>query len=226
MAQLSRNKNDIKETEANIHFKINNYEGDKVGYIWKFYCDNNYIEQIEEQNGTIEINELNKGTSYFIEGKCTIRVGTKYEIKDPVTNEGTGKYDYDYETYYENDSVNIYTHPGSFSMGAKSYQDYPNDSNSIIANVLTTKKVNQWINHFQKVYHWYNQNNNDYDTLLLQIPDNKIITATWFNACMDAMREVGHRESETTKVKGARSNPPGDIITADLINQMNFSGIN
>ena len=42
-----------------------------------------------------------------------------------------------------------------------------NSSNNIIANVLTTEKINQWIDHFQKAYHWYNQSNNNYNTSLL-----------------------------------------------------------
>ena len=99
-----------------------------------------------------------------------------------------------------------------------------NSSNNIIANVLTTDKINRWINHFQKAYHWYNQNGDNYSTSLLQIPNDKIISANWFNACMDAMRAVGHTEAQTIKVRGAIDNPPGDLITADLINQMNFFG--
>ena len=41
---------------------------------------------------------------------------------------------------------------------------------------------------------------------------------------MDAMRAVGHTNAQTIKVNGAIENPPGDLITANLINQMNFSG--
>ena len=86
---------------------------------------------------------------------------------------------------------------------------------NIIANVLTQEKITNWITHFQKAYHWYNQNNNNYDkTDSLQIPNNKIVSASWFNACMDAMRAVGHSEASTKKVSGANINPPGDLITA------------
>ena len=175
-------------------------------------------------SGNIIFSNLTEGTSYRISGQASCEYkykttetkteidenGEKVEVEVEVEKTGSA-------TQTSNNIV-VYTHPGSFSMGATTD---PNFSNNIIANVLTTEKIDQWIKHFQKAYHWYNQNNNNYNTSLLQIPNNKIVSAKWFNACMDAMQAVGH---STTKVKGASTDPPGDLITASLINQMNFSG--
>jgi hypothetical protein len=56
----------------------------------------------------------------------------------------------------QSSTVTIYYHPGKFSMGAKSGIDYPNSSDSIIANILDSDIINnEWIPHFQKAYHWY-----------------------------------------------------------------------
>ena len=216
MASLSTNRNNVSENEATIKYSVSTYTGDSVSYSWNFGSSN--------QSGSITINIYPEPEGYYdFSAKCTIKVGTKTET---TTGEGENQkteISWDYDYYYESDSIRIYAHPGSFDMEASSSS---NSSNNIIANVLTTDKINRWINHFQKAYHWYNQNGNNYNTSLLQVPNNKIVSAKWFNACMDAMRAVGHTDAQTIKVKGAIDNPPGDLITADLINQMNFSGIN
>jgi hypothetical protein len=117
----------------------------------------------------------------------------------------------------QSNSVDIYFHPGVFDMGATSDSK---SSNNIIANVLTKSKIDSWIAHFQKAYHWKNQSNTNYD-VDLSVTANTPVTATWFNKCMVAMNEFG--KNYKTNYKGGSN---GDIITATLINQMNFSGKN
>ena len=208
MASLSTNRNSVSENQATIKYSVSTYTGDSVSYSWDFGSSS--------QNGSVTINIYPNFEGYDdFSAKCTIKVGTKTET---TTGEGENQkteISWSYEYYYESDSIRVYAHPGSFSMGASSSSS---SSNNIIANVLTTEKINKWINHVQKAYHWYNQSGTNYNTTPLQIPSNKIVSHTWFNACMDAMRAVGHSDASAVKVNS------GDLITADLINQMDFSG--
>ena len=228
---LSRNRNDIKETSGTIHYQTNfniNWPTDSYNHKTSYSGTICGIQIYDDIDGSVTVLNLEKGTPYSYSDN-TITCHYSYNYKVIIT--GTDTQGKPTETEVEksesgqitNDlgSIIIYTHPGSFSMDATSDS---NSSNNIIANVLTTDKINRWINHFQKAYHWYNQSDDNYSTSLLQIPNDKIISANWFNACMDAMRAVGHTEAQTIKVRGAIDNPPGDLITADLINQMNFFG--
>lgn len=145
----------------------------------------------------------------------------------PATEIAPGYWDTKYhEDEKQSDivTIDIYTHPGSFSMNATSNS---NSSNDIIANVLTADRINdEWIPYFKKVYHWYNQNDNNYRYINdLYVEENEPIKAKWFNNCMKAMNSVG--KNFPTNYKGpSEGDEVGDLITADAVNQMNFSGIN
>jgi hypothetical protein len=60
--------------------------------------------------------------------------------------------DSDTKTRSASDTVDIYTHPGSFFMDATKVST---SSNNIIANVLTKAKIDDWIEHYKKAYCWY-----------------------------------------------------------------------
>ena len=220
---LNRDRNDIKETQATIEFEPDfYYSGDSVDFYWDFYLIKNsnrsYIDGSTEESGSFTIEGLQSGTDYIIEGDCTINIGTKYEKKDPVTGESTGEYGWTYETESELDHrINIYTHPGEFDMGAV--------TGETIANVLDSEVINdKWIPHFQAAYHWYNQENADYDPANeiyprskdgMQVISGEPIFAEWFNNCMEGMRQFDKDVDDVRK---------DDLITAILINQMNFTG--
>ena len=221
MAKLSADREDIKETEAIIQFETEKRDGDEVSYSWEFYdsSGNNKIDTSNKRKGSFSIDDLKKGKSYKIYAEVVIVVSTKHE--EIITNEDGSQTTKEYWTdkeIYEDDHITIYTHPGSFEIGA--------EKDKLIKDVLNEDNIDNWITHFQKVYHWFEQDNEDYEkTDSLKIPEDKIISAKWFNACMDAMRTVGHDEEDAKYVKGAINDPPGDLITAEAINRMNFSGI-
>ena len=218
MAELSADREDIKETEAIIQFETEKRDGDKVSYSWDLRDSSatNTIDTSNKRKGSFSIDDLKKGKSYKFYAKVTIVVSTK-EV-EITTNEDGSQTEKEYwfdEVFNEEAHITIYTHPGPFEIGA--------EKNKLIKDVLNEDNINNWITHFQKVYHWFKQSNKDYEkTDSLKIPEDKIISAKWFNACMDAMRAVGH---DAKDVKGVINDPPGDLITAETINQMNFSGI-
>ena len=121
------------------------------------------------------------------------------------------------------ETISIYFHPGSFPMGA--------NSGDTIANILNEDKINNyWIPHFQAAYRWHNQKDISYSPANItydyfsnnnnggmKVKQNDPISAEWFNNCMEGMRQFGKEVDDVEK---------DELITASLINQMNFSGIN
>lgn len=221
MASLSTNRNNVSENEATIKYSVSTYTGDSVSYSWNFGSSN--------QSGSITINIYPEPEGYYdFSAKCTIKVGTKTET---TTGEGENQkteISWDYDYYYESDSIRIYAHPGSFDMEASSSS---NSSNNIIANILNEDKINNyWIPHFQAAYRWHNQKDISYSPANItydyfsnnnnggmKVKQNDPISAEWFNNCMEGMRQFGKEVDDVEK---------DELITASLINQMNFSGIN
>lgn len=196
------NSNNVGSSWANIFCQATGYSGDDVYYEWEINCSNGTSITETGDKITASFSNLKEGNSYNISGYCEVTIQSQDE---------NGKWSEEKKNV-EIKSFSIYTHPGKFEMGATKDSNSPDN---IIANILTTDKINRWINHFQKAYHWYYQDDDNYDTSLLQIPNDKIVSANWFNACMDAMNIFGKGYSHIKK---------GDLITASLINQMNFTG--
>lgn len=224
---LSRNRDDIKETSGTIHYSTNfNIDWPTGSYNHTTsYSGTICGIQVYDIDGSVTVFNLDKGIPYSYSNN-TITCHYSYNYKVTIT--GTDAQGKPTSTEVEksgsgqikNDlgSITIYTHPGSFSMDATSDS---NSSNSIIANVLTKEKIDKWIQHYQKAYHWYNQNNINY-SIDLSITKDESIKATWFNKCMTAMNVFDNKNYKTDYRGGAN----GDLITAAAINQMNFSGIN
>ena len=237
MGKLSHDYRSIKETSATVYYEgsFSTVPADAYNKTYSGWIGSQWTGTISvsSASGQVTFYGLEEGEYYPIQGQITCSY--KYTVKEQKTTTTTNdKGETITTTYWEdvekegsytdsNFSTTFYTHPGSFSMGATTDS---NSSYNIIANVLNTTNIDKWIEHLQKVYHWRYQTWEDYPDSNLQIPTDKIVSAKWFNACMDAMRKVGHTEEQTIKVSGAIEKPPGDIITADLINQLNFSGIN
>ena len=239
---LSWSHETIKETEGTVEYDVD------FNISWpsgSYNRDTSYSGSIcnisvEDSSGAVTIQGLKSSQHYFYNGNY-IKCDYSYNYKE--TQYGTDSNGQptswvetksDGGTIYKYlEDVNIYTHPGSFSMDAT---DNSNSSKNIIVNVLSAKRINEeWIPHFQAVYRWYNQDDEDYTPANQIYPNNKSgmkvisgepIYAEWFNNCMEGMRAVGHTNAQTIKVKGAIDNPPGNLITADLINQMDFFGTN
>lgn len=182
-----------------------------------------------QDSNVITINKIGNNCEQQIEVQCRISyIKSNYTwippVKDPETGVTitSGYWKLQSTSTEYSDSIDeiipIYFHPGTFSMNATSDS---NSSNNIIANVLTKQKIDEWIGHYQKAYHWYNQNNTNY-SIDLSIAKDETIKATWFNKCMTAMNVFDNKNYKTDYKGGVN----GDLITAVAINQMNFSGIN
>ena len=181
-----------------------------------------------QNSNKITISKIGSNCEQYVEVQCRISYTiSNYTwippVKDPETGITITSGYWQLQstsTGYSNppieEKIPIYFHPGSFSMEATSDID---SSNNIIANVLTKEKIDRWIEHFQKAYHWHNQNNNNYN-IDLSVIENKPIEAAWFNKCMIAMNTFDNKNYKTDYQGG----PNGDLITAAAINQMNFSG--
>jgi hypothetical protein len=100
-------------------------------------------------------------------------------------------------------------------MGATSNS---NSKYNIIKNVLTVDNIDNWITHYQKAYHWLNQSDANYN-IDLSVELDEPVSAIWFNKCLTAMNKFPSHNFDM--VSGG---PNGTIISADIINQLNFAG--
>lgn len=185
-------------------------------------------------NNVISVPKTSTSSQQSITAACIIsytKVVRQYvpPVYDPVTgaliSEGYYKVISSSTEYGSSvsQSLILYFHPGVFNMGAT--------QNALIKDVLTEETVNKWAEHFQEAYHWHNQKSDNYipatqfyhpkdNKVGLQVTKNSPICAEWFNNCMKAMNVFG--KGYPTNYAGG---PDGTIITAALINQMNFSGL-
>ena len=75
-------------------------------------------------------------------------------------------------------------------------------------------KVARWVDHCNKFSHWWNQNNTNTAGSDCLAPQDKIIRASWYNACVDACVNT---DVTLTKVTGG---PNGTIITPGLFSAL------
>lgn len=184
--------------------------------------------------GTHTFTGLNQGASNVLEATVKVSYSIKTGSRSWITSgyyEGEGEdkvwvdtshwsdWSYSYSTGSFNsvsDSETVYTHPGAFEMGATSNS---NSNYNIIKNVLTKNNIDKWIAHYQKAYHWLNQSSANYSADVLSVKVGDAVSATWFNKCLTAMKEFPNHDFDL--VSGG---PNGTIISADIINQLNFAG--
>ena len=170
--------------------------------------------QVNSKSGYVTVHSLQPGISNKIEGsiECT------YYYDITTTTDGVSStITYKDNAYSGIGSETVYTHPGSFHFDARSGQTESNHPNSIIANVLTTENINKWIIYVNKAYCWKNQNPYGYDNVSnLQIPNDKVITYTWYNNCAAALRGLGKTINDVAQ---------NSLITAEAINKLDFNGV-
>lgn len=106
-------------------------------------------------------------------------------------------------------TITAYTRPGDFS-------DYNFSANTIIqsSDGLTAAKVDNWCDHCNALAHWYNQNTTDVAEGC-RVSSGDLITAVWYNACIDAIPTLTSQEKNNYHVTGGAN---GTIITAARIN--------
>lgn len=215
---LSRDCTDVGENSAIIYYKGELKVSDVT--ITEIYGKIGQQFFNEKDSGSVTITGLKSGTHYQFDGEITY----KYKWVSGKDENGNAIYSNDSKKY--TDSIDIYTHPGKFEMGATINTS---SNKNIIANVLDSEIINnEWIPHFQAAYCWYKQNDINYSPANItydyssnsnnggmKVKQNDPISAEWFNNCMEGMEEFGKTVDYVSK---------NELITADLINQMNFSG--
>ncbi len=221
---------DVNETTAYIHYKVDmpTFPSGSKETSERFFITVGNQPEIETKTantGTVCVTNLERGKAQQVYGSAKIK---KYYKTERIVLGADGKYtteDVEHiEWEYEDTSVWVYTHPGPFHFNASSD---PKSSNNIIANVLTKEKITNWLNHYKKVFYWYYKDDNDesrnkYLQKLTQTIneslENEIITAKWYNACIEAMGKIGKTYSSV--IGGAN----GTVISAELINILDFNG--
>lgn len=186
--------------------------------------------EVTSNSGSVLIRNLDEGTSYSYTGElfCTYTYDYWVEEISYVNGQAVSewkKYTTTTSVSSGTASVTIYTHPGVLSSGATNISDGTTTDKNIIKNVLTANWINNtWIPHFQKAYKWWYQRNTSYSAINeLKVQANTPIEARWFNKCMVAMNTFN--KGYKTNYKGiSEGDAEGDIITAAIINQLNFSG--
>lgn len=201
MAKLSTTKDWVGTDSATIKYKLeNNYTGGSVSYSWDFGST-----EASGQKTFYNLKIDNDQKYITITAKCTITI---------QSDEST-------TTYTEQGNIKIFLHPGSFSMGAEQYNPDENQigDKTIISNILTKEKIDKWAERYNKVYRWWNQNENDYDNLnLLKVNKGEPVTAEWYNNCIAALNEVREKQYYLPTVN------KDDLITAEIINRLSFKG--
>ena len=133
-----------------------------------------------------------------------INFPTSSEVVDgsttTISSSGGGDY---------SDSITVYTRPGTFSD-----YNFQQDQTIQDSSGLTATKANNWVSHCNKCSHWYNQNANNTTTSTCSATSGALITAAWYNACVDAINST---KSKPAKVTGGAE---GTLITANCINAL------
>lgn len=121
----------------------------------------------------------------------------------------TGATNYTTISNSSSSSITVYTRPGIFT----SY-NFPQNTIIQSSSGLTATKVSNWITHCNNFAHWYNQNNIDTAGANCAVLSNDIITAAWYNACVDACADA------TTKPAYVTGGPNGTIITTTIFSAL------
>lgn len=151
---------DITSTKATFKVNLDNtdgYNGEVGEYYFSIYFIINDKVWAESRPITCVVDNLDIGSKNSISIKAYAeRWNRKYNADGTPAYDSSGfpKYEYAYTTLIDSLTLNIYTHPGAFDKFQAS--TISNQNNNIIKNVLTASRVNDWVDHFQKVYHWYN----------------------------------------------------------------------
>ena len=225
---LSRNKNDVNETTAQIKTTLSGFSLPSNTATTKYTLDKQYYTVSSIPSGInwsvsgniINISRLNKGKNYNI----TISYKIEYTIdyyEWKTSEDGTsGSYIWvgsDTETRSASNTADIYTHPGAWH-----WEDYIS-KNDIIEEKLTHTLVNQWVDHLAAWKSWdtqayqysayddyYNPNNGTG----YRVNSKDIIYLQWFNNCARAhprASTISHNNNE-------------DIISVSRLSTLDFNG--
>lgn len=205
----------VGETSATINYALSNsYTGDSVSYSWRFSKNNVQTVISAASQGSFNLTNLARGSSYAISAQVTITVviNPTYDEEGNKTSEGS-------ETpYSETATLSIYTHPGPWSWGAS--------KENIIVNTMTQEKLTEWKIHFQNAYHWKTQSSTNYDLSACDMPLNKVITAAWYNACANALNTAFGKTIKLVNGLSTGATPEQCTLISDtVINKLNFSGL-
>lgn len=109
--------------------------------------------------------------------------------------------------------INVWTRPGTFTE----YNNFSGGPTGTIiqsSSGLTVSKVANWCTHCNKFAHWYNQNSTDTAGSSCQATVNGLITAEWYNACVDACADATKRPAKVT------GGPTGTIMTPSVFSNL------
>ena len=140
-------------TKASVYYKIDSpsFPNGTVRTSWRLIVTigNKSFEDTDSLARTVTVTNLQRGSNNSISYNITLKKW--YTLAVPTE---TGYVEDGGHTVYTpvfTGSLTVYTHPGTFSFNASADSD---SSNNIIANVLTANNVNNWAEHFNKVYKW------------------------------------------------------------------------
>ena len=217
------------------------YDG-SISYSWTFSKSTDGTNfttagSSPSSSGSITFSNLTAGTNYILKAHLNVYVSREaYYDNPPGPPPQASDYPNDYGAYEfameqwlanggenayhpadsdsdsETTTTSAYTHPGNFT-------EYNFTSGSTIqdSNGLTDEKVSHWCDHCNKLAHWHNQNATDVidSNSDCQVSSGDLITAIWYNACIDAIPILTNEQKNSYHVRGGAD---GDIITASKIN--------
>lgn len=207
------------------------YSYESLTYSWRF---SPAAGSLSGASGNVTISSLSSGTAYNVTGTVTAtctrytqkqrskQTGTQISTRkdkesswgswvttwDPLENnwenEGgrTPTYNYGTSNPFTTAVVIIYTRPGSFS----GFDNIAKDITIQSSSGLSATAVNNWVSHCNKYVHWYNQNGNDTAGNNCKATSGGLITAAWYNNCVDAI-PVANRPAKIVKETGKNYYP-------------------
>ena len=225
---LSRNKNDVNETTAQIKTTLSGFSLPSNTATTKYTLNKQYysVSSIPSNinwnvsGNTINISGLNKGENYDITISYTIEYTIDYYRWESSEDGIGGSYIWvnkESKTRSASDIIDIYTHPGAWH-----WLDYIS-KNDIIEKKLTHTLVNQWVDHLAAWKSWDTQKdqNSAYDDYYnpnngtgYRVNSEDIIYLQWFNNCARAhprASTISHNNNE-------------DIISVDRFSTLDFNG--
>lgn len=132
---------------------------------------------------------------------------------DPDSTESNVSLDFSNSENEITKDIDVWTRPGTFS-------DYNFTANTIIESSagLTKTKVDNWIAHCNAFNNWYNQPsiaaNESNIGATCAISAGDLITAKWYNACVDACADATKKPAKVT------GGPTGTIITPSVFSNL------
>ena len=117
------------------------------------------------------------------------------------------------EATKDTETIDVWTRPGTFTE-YNGFSGGPTGTIIQSSSGLTVGKVANWCTHCNKFAHWYNQNDTDTAGSSCQATANGLITAGWYNACVDACADSTTRPAKVT------GGPTGTIITPSVFSNL------